>query len=236
LSASTWPGGSDCGLPPADRDRFGGRVPVRSCGGWRGNEGAVSRESRPRPAQNPSRARAPSRRFREKIALSIGYNCYRVNRPLSLSKRRLDIRAPYTCRKRGGACPWWGKGLDFPTRFPTELLTTGWEQIGRTVGRKFQKPLFCRTKQYEDIQDGMTRNGLGNRCSIRPTRRPAPPPPMGRGGHPPRGDADSGSIATRRRLSQRDGQTSRKQFVRCFHIASMAMLRGSRAFASTKIF
>jgi hypothetical protein len=56
-----------------------------------------------------------------------------------------------------------GEGLDFPTRFPTELLTTGWEQIGRTVGRKFQKPLFCRTKQYEDIQDAMTRNGLGNR-------------------------------------------------------------------------
>ena len=55
----------------------------------------------------------------------------------------------------------------FPTRFPTELLNTGWEMAELDGLATCQKPLNFGTKRNCKIQGKMGRNGLGNRCSIR---------------------------------------------------------------------
>ena len=60
----------------------------------------------------------------------------------------------------------WPLRMVFPTRFPTELLSTGWEIDGIrrfVIGEKCQN---FRMKPNCTIQGKMDRNGLGNRCSI----------------------------------------------------------------------
>jgi hypothetical protein len=55
---------------------------------------------------------------------------------------------------------------DFPTRFPTELLTTGWKMVTQSAQRLGKKALFFKTKRDWTLQDKMGGKGLGNRCSI----------------------------------------------------------------------
>src|ERR1035441_1629746 len=57
----------------------------------------------------------------------------------------------------------------FPTRFPTELLTTRWEMAPWNGQQPVKKAIFSGTKRHCKIQDNMGGNGLGNRCS---TKRP----------------------------------------------------------------
>jgi hypothetical protein len=55
---------------------------------------------------------------------------------------------------------------DFPTQFPTELLTTGWEMVAQNGQLLGKKAIFFKTKRNWMIQDKIGRKGLGNRCSI----------------------------------------------------------------------
>src|ERR1019366_9191850 len=54
----------------------------------------------------------------------------------------------------------------FPTRFPTELLTTRWEMAPWNGQQLVKKAIFSGTKRHCKIQDNMGGNGLGNLCSI----------------------------------------------------------------------
>src|SRR5262249_24813633 len=57
-------------------------------------------------------------------------------------------------------------GSDFPTRFPTELLTTGWEMVPQNTQQLGEKAKFSETKRHWRLQNKMGGNGLGNHCSI----------------------------------------------------------------------
>jgi hypothetical protein len=88
------------------------------------------------------------------------------------------IAAPERARSEGTSAPTpghWAVGSDptfftdpiFPTRFPTELLTTGWELAPWYGQQPVKNAIFSRTKRHCKIQDNMGGNDLGNLCSSR---------------------------------------------------------------------
>ena len=76
-------------------------------------------------------------------------------------------RAPPSGHRAVGSEPTFFTDPIFPTRFPTELLTTGWEMAPWNGQQPVKKAIFSGTKRHCKIQDNMGGNGLGNLCSSR---------------------------------------------------------------------